>query len=173
MMGIVSAMASRNTAHDWSTAGHQLTLDINLVHFICTLPPDTCNTNVAWACYVRSLFGGLNGDMNMLRIAAQVAGSDTWPISCRPVASPAVGDRPPLITRAQDVPWYAADFHCYSQILRMFPEQYGSPSEIKALMWSSSSGVNLRDPATPTLPVYVLETAHKAFAYNLIAKSFK
>lgn len=165
MLGIVREMACDMKCNQWHSTHHG---QVTTPEMLCQLTVDSIEANVAWACYVRSLFGGMLGDMNMLRLVAAAVKTYNLEEGQTPIES--MSERPELITRASDIPWVAADFHCFPQILNMFPEQCGTPDDIKARMWAGSSSINFRHPVP--LEVYDLRDMHHAFAIKLIKQVF-
>lgn len=174
MLGVVHDMAE-NKAFDRHVAGldHDHS-DIAQATVLALLKQTNATADgVAWACYIRSLYGGMDGDMIMMREFATVVKTltDVIPVADRPI-SPLIHKRPDVISAPDDIPWFAVDFHCWPNLLAKFPDQYGSKSDIKRIMWTQSSGVNLRDLDSYDFSLYTLQTIHKYHALKWLVTQF-
>lgn len=170
MLGVVRDMCRPDTRNDW----HEMVW-VNLQH---VLPPlhrvlsgmdsNGLAYHVAWACYVRRAYGGMPQDLKMLETTAR--GAEQFPFVDRPLAAPLPHDQLTPVTDPTDVPWCAADFHCFPWMLRKFDGK--TEADVRHVMWTESSGVNYRRANHRAPQDYRLLADHQPLAQWALQKVF-
>ena len=83
---------------------------------------------------LRSFYGGMKGDMNLLKTAIHHY-SETKFLDLKSL--PLAKTKP-----LKHLLWYAADFHCFPDILNLLSMEFGySKEELKKIIWFNSSGL--------------------------------
>lgn len=142
---------------------------------LCKAGTTSTEASIAWTLYLRSLFGGMKCDMRMLN------GSIQQYIGTKPI------NEAGLTGTTADLRWQkvravtvsralveAVDFHCCPALLDQLAAatQRSSP-ELRSLMWTHSSGINLRRPDTiPEDPSLYPTTDHTRLARRILEQLF-
>lgn len=146
-----------HTSYHMTPADHQLILQ--MVWTLCEIDVAYCcdfhkepplhthsslqkekNADVLLALYYRTMYGGMKGDMNMLKNAIEDHKTEriylTQPIERN-------------IPTEMEILMEAIDFHCMPQLLtRLHNIVHLDPSIIKETIWYSESGINVRKQDT-------------------------
>ena len=141
---------------------------------LCRAPLDKDSTVAAWALYLRSLFGGMKGDTRMLHGACAFMlgpAADASVAPALPDTAAVAWSSVPALNSPDRGLEVAVDFHCFPPMLGRICAATGcSEDQVRTLMWTQSSGVNLR--RTATVPNYSLQDHHSQIARAYLRNLF-